>query len=203
MAGRVVSWLREMHWDVYQEVTVRGPRADIVAVRGPLLWIIECKTSLGLSVLEQAWGWRGKAHYVSVATPSTGGDFVRNLLSDGGLGLISVGHEFVFEKIPARLFRRAKADEVRKRLREEHKTFAAAGNAMNRYYSPWRATCDAVARFVRANPGCTIKQLVEGIQHHYLTAANARASLRTWIVEGKVPGVRAVREGKLVTVVAA
>ncbi len=65
----VIAWLAEQHWEIYQEVQPRnyGGIADIVAVQSALVWVIECKTSLTLSVMEQASGWR--VHYRSIAVP--------------------------------------------------------------------------------------------------------------------------------------
>ena len=67
IAAAVVRWLVDMEWTVYQEVSLGGRVIDLVATRGPLVWAIECKVSLGLAVLEQAYGLLGYAHYVSVA----------------------------------------------------------------------------------------------------------------------------------------
>ena len=46
LAAIVVGWLTERGWDVYQEVAIMGKVADIVAVRGPCVWIVECKVRL-------------------------------------------------------------------------------------------------------------------------------------------------------------
>jgi hypothetical protein len=71
----VVAYLRDMQWEVYQEVSTRhtGAVADIVATLGNLVWVIECKTSLTFEVVAQAIRWRrhGWAHYVSIAVPAT------------------------------------------------------------------------------------------------------------------------------------
>jgi hypothetical protein len=63
----VVAWLEAQHWDVYQEVKIYSGIADIIAVKGNLLWAIELKKSLTLKVMEQARGWR--THFRSVAVP--------------------------------------------------------------------------------------------------------------------------------------
>ena len=69
LAELVVNWLESQKWDVYQEVQIEtyGKIADIVAVLGNLVWIIECKKSLSLSVMEQAYRWRRYANFTSVA----------------------------------------------------------------------------------------------------------------------------------------
>jgi len=53
LAERVINWLEDQHWEIYQEVQFRGYGgiADIVAVRAGYLWIIECKTSMTFTLL--------------------------------------------------------------------------------------------------------------------------------------------------------
>lgn len=209
LAGGLVAWLREQRWEVYQEVQVStgGPRADVVATQGPVLWAIEVKASLGLAVLEQAEGWIGHANYVSVATPTTRRrSFIGRIASDLGIGILSIGDINgdgrdwrVSECERPRLCRRT-TGRLRGALREEHKTFAPAGNATSSYWSPWKATCREVASFTRAHSGCTLKELVTGIRHHYSSTATARSSLAKWIEGGHVEGVRLERDGRLLRV---
>ena len=56
--------------ETYQEVCGHGGIADIVWVCGQIVWVIEVKLSLSMSLLSQATNWIGKAHYVSIATPT-------------------------------------------------------------------------------------------------------------------------------------
>lgn len=102
VAAAVVAWLAEFDWTVYQEVSLGASArtVDLVAVRGPLLWAIECKVSLGLAVLEQAHGLRGLAHYVSVAVQGArrGGHswgFASSAMKEAGIGMFTVHQEFV------------------------------------------------------------------------------------------------------------
>jgi hypothetical protein len=97
LARPLVEQLRELGWRVYQEVEwyTNGPRADIVATQGRLYWAIECKKSLSLDVLAQAFGWIGKAHVVSVAVPasrrhSSGNDFALEAARAFGIGVLHV-----------------------------------------------------------------------------------------------------------------
>lgn len=75
-------------------------------------------------------------------------------------------------------------------LKPEHKTHAKAGaiGAGGRW-TPFRDTCEQLARLVREQPGLTVKQAVDQIKHHYSTPSTARSSLTAWIADGKVPGV--------------
>jgi Holliday junction resolvase len=60
LAAAVVRWLEREGWDVYQEVQVSAPSTsgervvDIIALKGPIVWGIECKVSLTLPLLLQA-----------------------------------------------------------------------------------------------------------------------------------------------------
>jgi hypothetical protein len=93
LAAKVIDWLQSQWWEVYQEVQPHhcGRTADIVAINGPLVWVIETKTSLSLALLEQALRWRGYANYISIATPSPrryskGEDAVRLFVKHLGIG---------------------------------------------------------------------------------------------------------------------
>jgi hypothetical protein len=97
LARPLVVQLRDLGWRVYQEVEdyANGPRADIVATQGPIMWVVECKKSLSLDVLGQALGWLGKAHAVSVAVPashrhSSGNDFALEAARAFGIGVLHV-----------------------------------------------------------------------------------------------------------------
>jgi hypothetical protein len=199
MAEKLVTWLKDQKWRVYQEVATRSApsaRADIVARRGPLVWIIECKVRFGLDVLGQAFHWRPYAHLVSVAVmPSNHRqtEFLLQVLADYGIGYLTVyGSGSIHEDVrPA--FRRRIDERLKNKLRKEHETYAKAGNALSHYFSPFKGTCIDVLAYVQQFPGCTLKQLVENVQTHYASAASAKSALASWIQAGKVPGVRVDR----------
>lgn len=97
VAAAVVAWLVDMGWEVYQEVSLGASArtVDIVATRGPLVWAIECKVSFGISVLAQAYGLLGLAHYVSVATAAAQEDtvdrwFAKLIAEENGIGTFEV-----------------------------------------------------------------------------------------------------------------
>src|SRR3990167_11042364 len=98
LAKPIIAYLEERGWDVYQEVLIYGKIADIVATFGKLTWIVEVKTSLSLKLLEQIYAWRGRANFLSIAIPTTVGDgFVKNLLMNNRIGILTVRHSEVFE----------------------------------------------------------------------------------------------------------
>ena len=156
LAEKVIGWLEAQHWDVYQEVQPfdRGSVADIVAIQNNLIWIIEVKCSLSLAVLEQATGWLGFAHFISVAHEQNrkvpkGRDVAKAYMRWKGIGEISVGEYDAHEIIDAKLHRKI-GNHVKNCLCEEHKTFAKAGNPYGQNWTPYQQTCRAVAALVQA-----------------------------------------------------
>lgn len=210
LAAAVVAHLRDQEWDVHQEVGgAYGSRADIVAVRGPLLYVVEVKSTLGLAVIGQARGWLHQANYVGVAVPSGRRHSedrlcAERILWEWGIGLLKVALPAwsgdgtrVTEEIPPRLWRRipvGRTSRLRGMLCEETRTFALAGNAEGKFWSAFKATISEVQRAVRENPGLTTKELIGAIQHHYSSDSTARSTLLHWLWRGKIPGVRG--EGK-------
>lgn len=202
LAARVVAHIAEQGFEVYQEVTggSGGPACDIVGKRGPLLWAIECKEKMGAAVLEQAGGWVGQAHLVSVATmPSVRGHsrVFGYFMKGHGIGWLDVRDD-IHERIEPRLHRRIRTDKgsLSMLLREEHKTFLAAGTASGRRWTPFMQTCRSVAEAVRLAPGITLKELVAPGAYHYANRGSAVSGIAHWVAEGKIAGVRLERDGK-------
>lgn len=199
LGEKVVKWLEAQHWDVYQEVKFSGSggRADIAAVRDGKLWIIECKTSLSFTVLEQASGW--SSHFRSIAIPATrersGRGVAYRIARDYlKIGVIEVRMEFsdvVYEFIPAPLMREyhREAKRLIGGLREEQKYYASAGTNGGGYYTPYRGTMDAVKRFIMHHPGCTLKEIMDDIgdKHHYASVSSARSCIRTALSNWETP----------------
>lgn len=71
LARHVVTWLESEGFEVFQEVRPYegGRRADIVAVRGEEVWVVETKMRLSFEVLSQCEGWKLKANIVAAAVP--------------------------------------------------------------------------------------------------------------------------------------
>lgn len=214
LARPVVSWLEAQGWTVYQEVQpgfVGAPIADIVAVQGHLLWIVECKRSFGLSVLEQCEHWLPYANFVTAAYPYSPNKRTRGLserVADWlGVGQLAVRCEdltqynlaphFDYHVRPPRLNRKPVMKRyVADALTEQHRTFAEAGNAEGLRWTPYRQTCAEVLRYVQEHPGASAREVVSHIRHHYSSDATARSCLVQWGRQGKVYGVRVVQEGR-------
>lgn len=53
IAAAAIKWLTEQGFDCYSEVPCHGGRADIVAVRHSVIWIVETKTGLSADLCMQ------------------------------------------------------------------------------------------------------------------------------------------------------
>lgn len=210
LAAELVRWLQDQQWEVYQEVQCGGPIADIVATQDARTWVIETKRTLSLDVLAQAYWWTRETCYVSIAVPvwrfSRGRQFALRIIRDYGIGLLEVSEspwgferegQHVREDLKPRLHRHGlRLTRLRDALLDGHKTCAPAGNADGKRWSPFRATCQEARDFVQSNPGCSVKELVDGIKTHYGSSSTARSCLAGYIRSGVVSGVCARLDGK-------
>jgi hypothetical protein len=205
LAAHVVGWLEQDNWDVYQEVPLQSAGAcpDIIAVQGKVTWIIECKLTFGLAVLEQAWGWKLYAHFRSVAVPwPVRNKFACDVAGQYGIGVITVQSCYegvvISQSMKPAFFRRAASHLVLPQLKPGHKTHAQAGTAHGGRYTKFRATCEAIRAAVERDPGITMKELLDRVKTHYASAATARATLPRRIEDNLVPGVKIHRQGRLI-----
>lgn len=206
VAEVVVAYLEALGADVYQEVACAGGVADIVARVQAELWIVEVKTSLSLALLLQAMERRREAHRVFVAAPYSRTFNDTGVICDElGIGLLDVRvseHtrkgctcERCYDPSHLRVAvdaRRWNTRPVRlaAQLKPEHKTHAKAGAVGGGgRWTPFRGTCEELARIAKAEPGITLREAIEKIRHHYRTPASARSSIAHWLERRKVPGV--------------
>jgi hypothetical protein len=189
----VVAWLTDDGWDVYQEVHDgrSGRVVDVVAVRGKLVYAVECKTSFGLAVLAQAHDCiRMGAHLVAVACPQTTragtSAFEHRILADYGIGRLFVNpdngcwtRELVHVDCPPRLHRTGSV--ARWHLDPEQRTFCEAGSACGGAWSPWKRTCRNLREIVERRPGIPLAEAMREIEHHYGTDKAARANMMQWL----------------------
>jgi len=205
----VVEWLRQQDFEVFPEVAHTGfGVADIVARRGKIVCVVECKVNFGLAVMEQAIRWIGTAHYVYVATRrlysrrhrTWDGRAARAVLERYGIGLLTVrpgsregcGHlePDVHEAIRPDFNRRVKTERLHHVLNSIPMDWGAeAGSQWSQQWTPFKQTCVLVSRYVATHPGCTLKEMLADVPTHYHTPTTARSTLPKWIDVGKVEGV--------------
>jgi hypothetical protein len=216
IARPVVEYLEGAGWTVYQEVETISGIADIIAILDKRLWIVEVKNSLSLSLMAQAGRWLCRAHWVSVAFPmmqkvgsmTEGRRFAMQILEERGIGTIVVDFSRTpvavseYRGTPARMIRRPLPGAIRfirDNLKEQQRTFANAGSRGGAHWTPYKESCEYIRRYVKANPGVSVKQVVDELgKLHYATGSSARHSISAMAREGHIPDVVARKQdGKL------
>lgn len=210
----LVDWLEAEGWEVYQEVQYHGGIADIVAVRGGIVWVVEAKTGYNMTVMEQAYNWLNYAHLVSIATPSLkrrkGHFMADSILRYYGIGRLVVPAPFHFKgqteiQVTQEIFpiyhRKRKVlksavTQFKDSLLPEHKTWAKAGVQHGRRVTTFGLTREAVKKVVAKYPGITLHDLVEKVDHHYSSKYGARQYIALYIDNGVIDGIRIDRDGK-------
>ena len=182
LAAQVVEWLEVEGWDIYQEVVSYSRRHDIVAVRDPIVWVIECKSSLSLSVLEQAW--MAHTHRRSVAVPvakrsNKARRFAYMVAKHLRVGILEVSRGGIREVVEAPINREyhKSAKVLRDKLTPGMKTFLAAGSSGGGFWTPYRDTMNRVKTFIEKNPGSTVSEIMESVSTHYQTTASTRSGI--------------------------
>ena len=213
LAQQVVAWLDTNKWEVFQEVRLfhsGDPIADIVARRGKCIWIIECKTSFNADVIAQSYNWIHHAHMRSIAYPKEKrdrtGTFLKQVAEHYGIGSIIVnsfknfdteGYTSTVTYRPGEFEKHPHfADKVSAALKPEHQSWSKAGSRGGGYYTPFKDTCQQVVAYVREHPGCTIKEMMSGVKHHYKSYRGACVQVGKFIEEGVINGIYFRKEGK-------
>ncbi len=205
LAAYVIEWLEKEGWTVYQEVSTGAlqPVADIVALKNGLTWIVECKISYGLKVLDQACRWiaYNSANFISIAVKQTKqnkGQASWYFHKDKGVGLIRVEPGgYIYTTHKPKLYRVRKLYNIKNILREEHKHFAKAGAADGGYFTKFRQTVREVLRYIENNPGTTVKEMIDNSgKFHYSNPQSAKGSIAKYIRSGVIDGIRVVCDGR-------
>lgn len=198
LASKVVAELQRQGFKTYEEVSTGygAKRADIVALRGPVVAVVECKVSFSMKLTDQLTGWLGLAHVVIGACGFTKlGIASRRYLRREGIGLWMVGFDEIREEISPRLLRRADTRRIKRDLCPEMKSgeYAKAGT-QGGYWTPFQATCRDLKRVVAEHDGIELRAALKAIKHHYANERSAVSSIPDIIKRGLLDGI--VCEGR-------
>jgi len=201
-AGKIIPYLNEMKWNVYQEVFLGTGRnvADIIAEYNGLVWVIEVKLSLSMALLEQTMFYQGRANFISIFTPDLkpvkGHRAFNYMLSHLGVGHLVDQFGEIKVKSKPKLNRVPESSSVRKYLNDHQKVFCKAGTKGGGHWTPFKQTVKELREFVKQNPGVSMKAAIESIDHHYSSDKVAKATLSRWIRDGIVEGLFLEKRGK-------
>lgn len=219
LARHVIAWLEADGAEVWQEV-MAGDRADIVARKGPLVSVVETKCQTSFYLIAQGVRWLKKAHHVWIATPMRKFRYKEQEVIESccryyGIGWLAfynfeVGHysnEYPIKCYP-NLNRNADTQRITSRLCDEQKTFAEAGSN-GKFWTPFKGVVRDVQNFVDKNPGCLLREIVDGIESPYNRNKQQFMRLIARIVVDPnddryplsaypIPGVKKIRDGRFV-----
>jgi hypothetical protein len=201
LARAVLTELQRQGYTTYEEVQVwrGGDRADIVAVRGPVVMVVETKQSFSLALLDQCLNWMPEANIVIAACGTARvGEAGWRFCKQNGIGRWLVGFGEISEKV-APAFRRRVSTRLRDALREEQRTgeYARAGSMGGGYWTPFRATVAELTRVAQKQPGIELRDALAEVKHHYASRASALTAIPALIRKGIIEGIRCdVGDGK-------
>jgi hypothetical protein len=186
LAKHIIKSLEDAGYDIYQEVAVADRVVDIVIKGHNFYWAIETKTSFSFAVLEQAYKNIKYFNFSSIGVPSAvsgGRQFARQVAKHYGIGIFQLDKfRVVRERQKAKFNRHALTKKIR--LLDEHKYFAKAGNAEGKYFTPFQDTKRNLINYIEFHNGCSLKNAMDAIRHHYSSLSSATNSMRQWINEG-------------------
>ena len=191
----IKQFFEEEGYSVYAEVPCWGKTADIVAVKGKLVVVVETKLTMNIKLLEQVFNWQHKAHYVYAAVPQKAELTVwtRELLRNAGIGIIcldidTTSDEFycsrVYKYVPARLYRKIGVKlpgELRpmrwdQHILPEHSQNISGVRQADIRVSRYKLMMKHVKRILslKKEKGISIDELTEALDIHY---ANPKTGL--------------------------
>jgi hypothetical protein len=128
----LVNDLKIKGYEVYQEVVDDHGRADIVAVKNSIQWVIEVKSSNAEGLYQQAIKWKGKGHIISTASPTIPKIDARQYLRENGIGIIVISkNDFIEYRFP-----KLNVLATGLSLYEEQKTVLNAGTNYGGWWNP-------------------------------------------------------------------
>lgn len=205
LAQHAIDYLTKEHWDVYPEVQLflLGRVADIVAKHNRLIWVVECKTTLTLDVMAQADHWRYYANYVSICVPAIkrkaystnkGREFAYRVLKEKGIGVIEVDTwgetTFINTKNGPALNRKASSSYFHNCLHDGHRIMGVAGSSNAERWTPFKQTVADITNFVKNNDGCSLKDAIDNVDHHYASYSTARSSIYKFLGTSVIPDIK-------------
>lgn len=204
VARPAVEYFKSQGYEVYTEVQALQGRADLVAVKGEEVVVVEAKAKFCFTVIAQAARWTSMASKIYILTPpfkrtkltSDEWRLMREVMRWKGIGWLSLQHGgHLHRQHEAKLQDKAKPELLKSYLVPEQQSGPEAGSRGGGYHTDYRGTCNKIAAYVRENPGALLSDVVKKVEHHYKSMRSAQQSLAKCAEKGVIHGVRAERKG--------
>lgn len=204
IATVAITWLQSKGFTCYPEVECWGGRADIVAVRFSIVWIIETKISLSADLCHQVRDrLRNKVNGV-LAVAGTKRRMredhpVVEWMKDRGIGCGLVGQHSYFQLMHMPALRRVDTTTFREKLTTRHIEYNIAGTS-GRYWTPFK---DLIAELIHElQEGPLQEQGLESLNNYRKRQPAAqRRALTDYLDRKLIPGWGIERRDKKLWVV--
>jgi len=156
----------------------------------------EVKTSFNFKVIEQALGNIQAFHYSYVCVPYHKDNYFQfRLCKDYGIGVLvwnQYGRFNVQEDIQEKVAPKFNRHAITKhnRLHEYQKQSLPGCASSGDRITPFKITVENMLTYVRRNPGCTMKEMMSSISHHYYSDKAAAATALRWLNKGIIKGIK-------------
>lgn len=191
----VKEWLLLQGYEIFEEVQILtgGQVADIVAIRGKVITVVELKTSLNLTVLAQSYEWLRYSTQVYAAfyvnkNSTKGFYFAQKVAKSFGIGLLAVGENGVIEILNSPKFNRHRLNHFRDvcndiLIRFNTENNIKAGSKGVGYLTNYKKTINDVIEFLKTKgeAGATIYEILRNVPTHY-KGKNIHSSLQRAII---------------------
>lgn len=198
--------LEQIGYTTYAEVCVKGGgdiRCDMYAriekkdhKNYGMCIAFEAKLNFNFTVLQQAYGWKTRAHETYIIVPASYKNmktrkFARELCRLIGIGVMEVnintGRYHVTVK-PA--FHDAPKFPM---LYEEQKMILAS-NSDNKYMTPFKVTVNRLNEYMRNKDTDILINVVKNIKHHYKSTVSGVRTIKLLIERGVIKGYEIEKE---------
>lgn len=188
--------------EIFYEVKSYGSRKIDVVVRSKeqLIISVELKLSLNLKVIYQAHTNTEFSHYTFIAIPKKSvmkikKDFIISICRALNIGILIISNSYNEFKTELYFHEIIEKNPKKKlKLLEGQKTFSQGGESGGACYTQFKQTCEHIIKFLNTCEGksCEFDYLIDSIDHHYKNKTSAKSSLKKYIADGVVKGVKIV-----------
>lgn len=189
-------------YDLYFEAPPN--HVDIVALAGKKRITIEVKKEFNFKVIEQAYRNTHWFHlsYVATVRPKDYG-FREKLCRDYGIGVLYYNPRYmnlfyqveesvrpVFHKVPHTLLTHVNYSDHMKL------SIPGSSGSEGKVVTAFKMTVWELEKYVKRHKGCTLKEALSAIDHHYSSFQSARGSIYQYLANGVIDTI-CLTDGKL------
>ena len=165
----------------------------MVAVKGDEYIVIETKMSMNMTLLEQGYYWKDKAHKVYICIPSKRklNKFALQICRDFGIGL------YIYRKKELVMINDSSVcnDPNLPKIHEQQKDSIAGSNGGG-FITPFKLTRGKLVKYIEENGECSLHNAMDNIDHHYGSLNSAKSSIHKMIKTNVIEELSMFKKGR-------